>query len=137
WNPWDQGHVRAMYSRSIGGLYFDNSVRLEPTQLGGFNQAFRSLIPESVAGLVPGAEFDVVSFGIDQSLRGGIFFGAGFDWLRSDGERQVGVLTNSTILPIPDSPSQTRQTLEFQKRNVSVYAGWLLGDQFSVSARYR
>lgn len=137
WNPWDRGLMRAMYSRSIGGLYFDNSVRLEPTQLGGFNQAFRSLIPESVAGLVPGSEFDVVSFGIDQSLRGGVFLGAGVDWLRSDGERQVGVLTNSTILPIPDSPSQTRQTLEYQERSLSAYAGWLLGDEFSVSARYR
>ncbi len=137
WNPWAQGLVRAMYSRSIGGLYFDNSVRLEPTQLGGFNQAFRSLIPESVAGLVPGSEFDVVSAGIDQSLRGGIFLGAGVDWLRSDGERQVGVLTNSTILPIPDAPSQTRQTLEYQERSLSTYAGWLLGDEFSVSARYR
>lgn len=137
WNPWAQGLVRAMYSRSIGGLYFDHSVRLEPTQLGGFNQAFRSLIPESVAGLVPGSEFDVVSAGIDQSLRGGIFLGAGVDWLRSDGERQVGVLTNSTILPIPDAPSQTRQTLEYQERSLSAYAGWLLGDEFSVSARYR
>lgn len=137
WNPWDQGLVRARYSRSIGGLYFDNSVRLEPTQLGGFNQAFRSLIPESVAGLVPGSEFDVVSFGIDQSLRGGVFLGAGIDWLRSDGDRQVGVLTNSTILPIPDSPSQTRQTLEYDERSFSAYAGRLIGDEFSVSARYR
>lgn len=137
WNPWKQGLVRAMYSRSIGGLYFDNSVRLEPTQLGGFNQTFRSLIPESVAGLVPGTEFDVVSIGIDQSLTGGVFLGAGFDWLGSDGERQVGVLTNSTILPIPDSAALTRQTLKFQERSFSVYAGWLLGDEFSVSARYR
>lgn len=137
WNPWKQGLWRAMYSRSIGGLYFDNSVRLEPTQLGGFNQAFRSLIPESVAGLVPGTEFNVVSIGYDQSLNGNVLFGAGFDWLNSDGNRQVGVLTNSTPLPLPDSPSQTAQSLRYDEYGFSAYAGWLLGDQFSVSARYR
>jgi len=55
--PWNRGLVRASYSQSMGGVFFDNSVRLEPTQIGGFNQAFRSLIPESVAGLVPGSSF--------------------------------------------------------------------------------
>jgi len=46
--PWKGGLLRAAYTKSLGGLFFDNSVRLEPTQVGGFNQAFRSLIPESV-----------------------------------------------------------------------------------------
>lgn len=139
WNPWRQGLWRAMYSRSIGGLYFDNSVRLEPTQLGGFNQAFRSLIPESVAGLVPGTKFNVVSVGYDQTLNRNFLFGAGFDWLNSNGDRQVGVLTNSAAPPLllPDSPSQTPQSLTYDEYGFSAYAGWLLGDEFSVSARYR
>ncbi len=135
--PWERGLFRASYTRSMGGLYFDNSVRLEPTQVGGFNQAFRSLIPESVAGLVPGATFDVVAAGFDQTFGSGTWFGIEGEWLRSDGERRVGTLTNSTFLPIPDSPSSTRQDLEFRERNVSAYAAQLLGDWFSVSAHYR
>jgi hypothetical protein len=50
--------VRGAYTRSLGGIYHDNSVRLEPTGVAGFNQAFRSLIPESVAGPVPATEFE-------------------------------------------------------------------------------
>src|SRR4029079_4751927 len=54
--PWQGGLFRESYTKSLGGLFFDNSVRLEPTQVGGFNQAFRSLIPESVEGVVPGTK---------------------------------------------------------------------------------
>ena len=134
--PWDRGLFRASYTKSLGGLYFDNSVRLEPTQLGGFNQAFRSLIPESVAGLIPGAEFETAGVGFDQSLERGTYFGVEAEWLTSDGKRNVGVLTNSLFLPIPDSPSSTRQELDFRERNLSAYVGQLVGDSFSLVVRY-
>ena len=135
--PWERGLFRASYTRSLGGLFFDNSVRLEPTQVGGFNQTFRSLIPESVAGLLSGAEFETANVGFDQSLTSGTFFGVEAGWLTSAGNRAVGVLTNSLFLPIPDSPGTTRQSLDFRERNLSAYAAQLLGDYFSVSARYR
>ncbi|MBI3848733.1 MAG: FecR domain-containing protein [Verrucomicrobia bacterium] len=135
--PWERGLLRASYAKSLGGLYFDNSVRLEPTQIGGFNQAFRSLIPESVAGLVPGTEFETAGVGFDQSLASGTWFGVEAEWLTSRGSRAVGVVTNSTFLPFADSPSSTSQTLDFRERSLSAYAGQLLGDNFSVGARYR
>jgi len=135
--PWQEGLFRASYTKSLGGLFFDNSVRLEPTHVGGFNQAFRSLIPESVEGLVPGTRFETVGIAFDQSLRSGTFFGIEGEFLTSDGNRTVGVLTNSTFLPIPDSISSTRQSLEFRERDLSAYAGQLLGNCFSLSARYR
>jgi hypothetical protein len=110
---------------------------LEPTQVGGFNQAFRSLIPESVEGIVPGTKFETIGVGLDQSLASGTFFGVEGEFLTSDGNRTVGVLTNSTFLPIPDSISSTRQSLEFRERDLSAYAGQLLGNYFALSARYR
>jgi predicted Zn-dependent protease len=133
--PWKRGLFRATYNQSLGGVYFDNSVRLEPSQVAGFNQAFRSLIPESVAGLVPGTAFDTAGIGFDQSLASGTFFGAEATWLSSSGEREVGTLTNSIpFIPLPDSPGSTRQTLDFRERNVSAYAGQLLGNNVSVGA---
>jgi len=135
--PWKGGLLRAAYTKSLGGLFFDNSVRLEPTQVGGFNQAFRSLIPESVAGLVPGTDFATAGVGFDQSLAGATWFGVEAEWLTSDGKRTVGVLTNSTFLPIPDSPSGTRQDLNFRERDLSAYVGQLIGNWTSLSARYR
>ena len=113
------------------------SVRLEPTQVGGFNQAFRSLIPESVAGLLAGAEFETASVGFDQSVNGKTFFGFEAEWLTSDGSRAVGVLTNQFFFKSADLPSSTRQALDFREQNISFYASQLLGDYFSASARYR
>jgi Flp pilus assembly protein TadD len=137
--PWKRGFLRADYSQSLGGLFFDNSVRLEPSQIAGFNQAFRSLIPESVAGLVPGTKFETAGVGFDQSFSSGTWLGAEAEWLTSNGRRTVGVLTNSlpAFLNIPDSSSSTTQTLDFRERDLSVYAAQLLGKWFSLTARYR
>ncbi|HXJ75469.1 MAG TPA: TonB-dependent receptor, partial [Candidatus Dormibacteraeota bacterium] len=101
WTPWDETRIRGAYTRSLGGVFFDQSVRLEPTQVGGFNQAFRSLIPESVAGLVPGTRFETWGVGLDQSIKVTGPFRSYLvvegQWLNSDGNRTVGMLTNSDI----------------------------------------
>jgi Tfp pilus assembly protein PilF len=135
--PWDKGLVRASYTKSLGGLYFDNSVRLEPTQVGGFNQAFRSLIPESVVGLVPGTEFETIGFGFDQSLPSGTWFGIETEQLKSNGEREVGAFKFFTEVLTDATASGTRQTLDFRERSVSAYAAQLLGDNLALAARYR
>ncbi len=135
--PWRGGRWRAAYARSLGGLYFDDSLRLEPTQLAGFTTAYRSLVPESAAGLVPGTLFDTAGFGFDQSFTNGLYLGVEVEWLRSDGERQVGALTNSLPVPVADSPAQVRQGLDYRERNIAVYATQLLGDHWAAGMRYR
>jgi hypothetical protein len=135
--PWKGGLVRASYTKSLGGLFFDNSVRLEPTQVGGFNQAFRSLVPESVEGVVPSTEFETAAAGFDQTFAGGTWFGAEAEWLTSHASRALGLVANSFPLGEPDSSLSTRQTLAFRERNLSAYIGQLLGNHFAVSARYR
>ncbi len=136
--PWERGLIRAAWTRSLGGLYFDNSVRLEPTLVGGFNQAYRSLLPESAAGLVPGSRFETISLGFDQSLKSETFFGIETEQLTSKGEREAGSFSSfGGLLIDPGTVSQTRQQLDFRERNLSVYAAQLLGDYFSASARYR
>ncbi|MEY4917282.1 MAG: hypothetical protein RL616_1195, partial [Verrucomicrobiota bacterium] len=136
--PWERGVIRAAWTRSLGGLYFDNSVRLEPTQVGGFNQAYRSLLPESVAGLVPGSQFETISLGFDQSLKSGTFFGVETEQLTSKGERTAGSFSSfGGLLIDPGTVSQTRQQMDFRERNLSLYVAQLLGDYFSVSTRYR
>lgn len=135
--PWRGAQWRGAYTRSLGGLFFDNSVRIEPTQVAGFNQAFRSLAPESSVGLVPGTEFETVRFSFDQTLRSGTYFGVQTDWLHSDGDRTIGVTASPFPPPLPGSGSSTRQTLTFLERNLSAYAVQLLGDGFSAGVRYR
>jgi hypothetical protein len=139
WSPWKETHLRSYYAQSLGGVFFDNSVRLEPTQIAGFNQAFRSLIPESVIGLVPGTRFETWGVGFDQAFHDwGTYLVVDGQFLNSDATRTVGLLTNSDpIAPFPDSPSSTRQSLDYFEKSLGVAVNQLLGKQWSLGARYR
>src|SRR4029077_5741990 len=120
WSPARDTHFRATYTRSLGGVFYDTSVRLEPTQVGGFNQAFRSLIPESVAGLVPGTKFTTYGLGLDQSFDSHTYLSIDGEILKSEAQRTVGTVTNSNFIPVPDSPSNTRQRLDFTEKSLVV-----------------
>lgn len=137
WNSWRGGLWRAGYSRSLGGMYFDGSVRLEPTQVAGFTQVYRSLASESVVGVVPGTEFESYDLAYDQELDSGWYFGVGAGLHMSDGDRVVGVLTNSLPLPLPDSASSAEEMLDYEEKVVSAYVLKTLGDGMTLGLRYR
>ena len=136
--PWQGGWLHAAWARSLGGLFFDNSIRLEPAEVAGAVGTFRSLIPESVEGLVPGTRFDSWTLGFDQSLPSETYFGVDTELLKSDGSRNAGAFSNSIpFIPVPDSPTSTRQQLNYRERNLSAYLTQLIGKSVSVGARYR
>ena len=133
--PWKGGEIRASFTRSLGGLYFDDSMRLEPGQLAGFGQSYRSLAPESVVGLVPATAFETIGVRWDQKLPHDLYAGIEALRLESDGARGVGILTNSLPFPLADSPSQLGQAVDFTERSIRGYLGMLLGDSWSMGAR--
>jgi Flp pilus assembly protein TadD len=137
WTPWKFTTVRGAYTRSLGGVFYDNSVRLEPTQVGGFNQAFRSIIPESVAGSIPGSRFETFDVALDQKLPPRTYLGVIGEVLYSKADTTVGAFTNSIFIPIPDSPSSARERLDFRERSLTVYLDQLLGEYFSIGGSYK
>jgi len=142
WTPTQRTAVRAAYTRSLGGLFYDNSVRLEPTQVAGFTQAYRSLIPESVAGPIAGAEFETLGLALDQRLWKGAYLGITGEILRSEADRTVGVFNKtggySIIGPGPDATvGSTRERLEFMEQTLRVSFNQLLGNQWAVGGSYR
>jgi tetratricopeptide (TPR) repeat protein len=139
WSPVKDTHLRAYYAQSLGGVFFDSSVKLEPTQIAGFNQSFRSLIPESVIGLVPGTSFETYGVGLDHTIASsGTYFLAEGQSLNSDATRTVGVFTNSDIAnPAADSPSSTRQSLDYTENSLLVSVNQLLGDEWALGLRYK
>jgi len=142
WTPTDRTALRAAYTRSLGGLFYDNSVRLEPTQIAGFTQAYRSLIPESVAGPIAGAEFETIGIALDQRLWKGGYLGITGEILRSEAERTVGVFNKTGgynfIGPAPDATTgSTRERLEFEEQTLRVSFNQLLGNQWAVGGSYR
>ena len=137
WSPLPDTHLRGAYTRSLGGVFYDQSVRLEPTEVAGFNQAFRSIIPESVVGLVPGTRFETWGLGLDQAFKKtGTYLTIEGDILNSDATRTIGVITNATF-PVPDSPGNTRESLNFRERSVTVALNQLAGRNLSFGARYK
>src|SRR5207245_11701972 len=97
WTPTRDTTLRFGYSRSLGGVSFDQSFRLEPVQIAGFNQAFRSLIPESVAGANSAARFETYGLSLEQKLRSGTYLGLGGEILQSKVDRVLG--SYDTLLP--------------------------------------
>ena len=138
WSPFQNTHLRGIYTRSLGGVFFDNSVRLEPTEIAGFNQAFRSLIPESVVGLVPGTRFETWGVGFDQSFKSGTYIVVQGELLNSDASRIVGLITNSDLtIPTPDSPSGTRQSLNYNEKALTIAVNQLVFNDWVFGARYK
>ncbi|MCL4788435.1 MAG: FecR domain-containing protein [Verrucomicrobia bacterium] len=135
WTPARDTVVRFAYTRSLGGVSFDQSVRLEPTQVAGFNQAFRSLMPESVVGSVAGAEFETFGLAFEQKFKTGTYLGLEAQLLNSEADRTIGAV--DLFFPPTYVASSTRQNLDYQEQNLIVTLNQLLGDGWSLGARYQ
>ena len=131
--------LRGAYTRSLGGLYSDSSVRLEPSQVGGFNQTFRSLIPESVAGVVPGSEFETFGLALDQKFKTRTYLTISGEILNSEADRAVGTLVTviQPGIPATPGPGSARQQLDYQEQSLRVTVNQLAGRFWSVGASYR
>ena len=90
WTPLDGTTFRFAYTRSLSGASLDQSYQLEPSQVAGFIQSYRSIIPESVVGPVPGANFETYAFSLEQKFSTGTYLGVSGDLLYSDVGQTVG-----------------------------------------------
>ncbi len=136
WNPFDRLTLRGIYSKSLGGVSLDESFRLEPTQLAGFPQTFRNIISESAVGSVSAPAYEVMGGGLDLKLPWQLYAGVQYDRLLSDVRQTVGAFDyNDFTAPIV--PGSTRQNLDYEEQNVTVYVNKLLGREWSVGGAYR
>jgi len=136
WTPLKQTTVRFAYSQSLGGVAFDQSFRLEPVQVAGFNQAFRSLIPESVAGVSSAARFETWAASVEQKIAANTFIGVSGEILSSQAERVVGAY-NADVATSTLKASGAREHLDFEERSVAFSASQLVGREWSFGVRYR
>ena len=136
WTPTDRTVVRGGYTRLLGGVSFDQSFRLEPTQIAGFNQAYRSIIPESIAGSLEAAEFETFGIGLDHKFTFGTYLGVELELLQSDVDRKLGAV-DSIIFPPDLRLSDTPQQLDYEEKNVVITVNQLLGQNWALGARYR
>ncbi len=133
--PLKDSTLRAAYSESVGGASFDQSFQLEPTQVGGFNQAFRSLIPESVAGANAGATFTSYGVSLEQKFPTHTYVTVAGEILESTVKRQLGAFEfvdgeGPYITTFPER-------LDFREKSISVSLHQLLGREWALGAVYR
>jgi hypothetical protein len=136
YTPLTNTTLRGAYTRSLGGVFFDNSLRLEPTQIAGFNQSLRSIIPESVIGNVAGTRFETFGLGLDQKFASQTYVSAVGEFLESDAERTLGAFTRRAGTLVA-APTGTRQELNYRERSLTISLNQLVGDTFAFGARYR
>lgn len=129
--------LRGAYTRSLGGVSFDQSFRLEPSQVAGFNQSWRTLIPESAAATTMGAEFETYGLALEHRFPFGLYFAVQADVLNSDASQAVGKYTVTGFPPVYGSDSATHERLDYTERSLTANLNQLLGDYFSVGVRYR
>jgi outer membrane receptor protein involved in Fe transport len=132
WTPFSGTTLRGAYTKSLGGLFYDTSVRLEPVQIAGFNQAYRSLIPESITGPVPGSQFETLDFGVEQRFKSNTYIVLGVERLKSEASKDVGVFDYP-----PGIASQLHENLGFEEHSLIASVNQLLGRDWALGARYR
>lgn len=135
-SPWTGGRVRAAYSQSQAGAGLDQSIQLEPSQLAGFVQSFRSLIPESIVGANPGAHFETVGAAFEQSLPSRTYLGASGTVSQSTLTRTAGSFdldASSSSVPVP---TLIDEQLQFREDRLVLFANQRIFEPVSLGARY-
>jgi len=126
--------VRFAFTRSLAGASLDQSYQIEPTQVAGFIQTFRSIIPESVVGANAGARFETYNLSIEQEFHTGTYLGLSGQILNSDINRADGAFEIN--VPNPAAPSILHEDLDYTEETVGVTANQLIGNEWSLGGSY-
>jgi len=137
WSPIPEFALRGIYTRSLGGVSLDESYRLEPTQLAGFPQAFRSLISESIVGSQSAPTFETLGGAMDLKLGTHTFAGIQVERLRSGVDEDIGDYVSPFGPPVPASVSSYDQQLHYTERTFALSLNQLVGDYVVLGGAYK
>lgn len=141
WTPGKNTTIRAAYTRSLSGASLDQSFRIEPSQVAGLNQSFRSLMSESLVGATSGARFETFGLSLEQKFPTGTYIGLRGELLYSDVSRGVGTYIWDGDADDPWSAekeiSVLGETLHSRERSVVFTLDQLIDREWTVGLRYR
>ena len=139
WTPDPATAVRFAFTRSLAGASIDQSFQIEPSQVAGFNQSFRSIIPESVAAANAGARFETFGLSLEHKFPTETYVGVSGDLLNSTVRRSVGVIRFNQDVndPIPPTIGALRENLDFREQSAALTVNQLVGREWAFGGRYR
>ena len=137
--PWTGTVLRGMWARSLSGATFDESVRLEPTEIAGFPQAYRSVISESLLGEMAGSKLTVRGVSLEQKLPSRTFLGGSYAIITQNNDRSVGTfdILSAFDLPLAIEPGTVLEQDRYREEVLTFTANQLFGDRWSLGIRYR
>jgi hypothetical protein len=141
WVPTEWLTLRGAAAQGLGGLSFDESVRLEPMQVAGFNQAYRTVISESLVGSVEAPTYQTYGLSAEGRLPTRTWWGVTAGVIEQDVDRVLGVFTGYDAGVFPNNPAYfpdgTPQHLAYEEQSLALTLNQLVGDEFSIGAGYR
>ncbi len=139
WQPLEKTTLRGAYTHSLSGMINGQSTRIEPTEVAGFNQAYRSLAPEAVVGDSSGSKFDTFDLSLEQKLDTGTYLSVAGQLLYSELNNVEGnfVWVTSGDPLLDPSPDGFNKSSNFHEQSLIFTADQLLGKQWSAGAIYR
>lgn len=134
WSPSQNVTLRGVYARSLGGVSLDESYRLEPTEMAGFVQTYRSVISESLVGSVSAEDVQLEGLALDLKLNHGMYAGLIAENINTTVRQTVG----DFVLPgfPPFLVSSTPQNLDYNEQSFTAEVNQLLPDGFVAGLNY-
>ena len=136
WSPTPRTTFRGAYLRALSGVSLDQSVQIEPSQVAGFTQSLRGLIPEGITGANSAAPLEIAGISVEQRLGKATYVGAEGQRLSSAVDRRFGVFEWLPGL----GTSSSRQRLDYLEWAARSWIyqrldrDWTLGLSYRLSA---
>jgi Flp pilus assembly protein TadD len=138
WTPTEQTTFRMAYTRSLAGASLDQTVQIEPSQVAGFIQSYRSIIPESISGSQSGARFETYDISLEQKFWTRTYLTLSGEMLNSTVDRMDGAFDFAPPHSFIASPSAgLEENLDYHERTLLVAVNQLLGKNWTLGAQYR
>jgi tetratricopeptide (TPR) repeat protein len=142
WTPFKNTTVRFAFTRSLTGASFEQSLSLEPSQVAGFTQAYRDVVPETaVGGPLPATPFQTFGVALEQKFATGTYLGLNCQLINADFDRSLGgyflTLNPVTYTYSLQGPASARQHLDYTERSLMFTANQLVERDFSLGVKYQ
>ena len=110
-------------------------------QLAGFNQAYRTVISESIAGSVEAPRYTLGGLSLEGSLPTRTWWGVTAGYIGQEVDRTVGAFTGYDSSVFPISPAyfadDTPQRLDYDEASIELTLNQLVCEEFSIGATTR
>jgi Tfp pilus assembly protein PilF len=140
WSPAPALTLRGVFSQSLGGVSFEESTRLEPTQLAGFGQAYRSLISETLAGEVEAPRYQITGAAMDWRMGANTWLTLQGEGMTERVDERTGIFLLNYNAPSPSPigvPASTTQDYDYTENTARLTLNHILDQQWFLQAQYQ